>query len=325
MTALLNLVSFLFKALSLARLRLRALKKKRFTEAFIISVDNLSFGGTGKTSLVLDIGRELERKKIKFAIVSRGYRSQQEHKGTLVSAGHTPRQVGDEAILFKNAFPSRDIFVGGNRTRSIENALEKGNRFVILDDGFQSSHIEKNLKIMLLNPGHPYYYLRNFRWLAREEDVVLSFRPDTENRPLPAGKIRAADSGPGPIRGYYAFKSGGLFDRSHQPVDIGYSRILGFSAVGDNRRFKADLSRFNLAAFKAFRDHHRYSRNDILRLDQWRRQARADYLVCTPKDFFKIISFNLPGIPFIYFKNRLQFSIDLYAIIWSHAEKTGFL
>jgi tetraacyldisaccharide 4'-kinase len=325
MTALLNAVSVLFKTFSLAIIRLRSLKKKRFPGAFIISVDNLSFGGTGKTSLVMDIGRELERKKAKFAIVSRGYRSRFEKKGTPVSRDHQPHEVGDEAALIKRAFSRQDIFIGRNRNRSIENALENGNRFIILDDGFQSAGIEKDLKIMLLNPGHPYYYLRNFRWLAGQEDVVLSLRSEGEIRPWPTAGFTASSTDSGPVRGEYTFKTAGFYNREQQPVDIRDSRILGFSAVGDNRRFRASLSRFNLAAFKSFRDHHRYSRNDILKLDQWRKRIHADTLACTPKDFIKIKSLNLPEIPLIYLENTLQFSIDLYAIIWSHAKKKGFI
>jgi hypothetical protein len=194
MTALLNAVSVLFKTFSLAIIRLRSLKKKRFPGAFIISVDNLSFGGTGKTSLVMDIGRELERKKAKFAIVSRGYRSRFEKKGTPVSRDHQPHEVGDEAALIKRAFSRQDIFIGRNRNRSIENALENGNRFIILDDGFQSAGIEKDLKIMLLNPGHPYYYLRNFRWLAGQEDVVLSLRSGGNIPSKPPGSITGSNN-----------------------------------------------------------------------------------------------------------------------------------
>ena len=115
-------------------------------------MDSLSFGGTGKTPLVMAIGKALETRGARFAVISRGYRSAHEKKGPLVRAAHDCREVGDEPLLLKARFPDQDVFVGRDRLRSIAAAAAADDRIVILDDGFQSSHIKKDFSVLLVNP-----------------------------------------------------------------------------------------------------------------------------------------------------------------------------
>ena len=327
LTPVLNLVSILFKCFSLLTLSLRSLGKKAYSEAFIISVDNLSFGGTGKTTLVNEICQALNRKKLKFAIVSRGYRSGYEKTGARVTPEHRVSEVGDEAILLRNNFPHQHIYIGKNRHESIKKALDNDRNIIILDDGFQSTGIRKNLKIMLINPSHPYYYLRNFKWLSRREDIVLHLAGESEfqNPPEeePRGPLKRKKNHP--LRGYYAFSFLKFHQASGRETDIGNATLLGFSALGDNQRFRDDLSRFNLKVFRPFPDHHGYNQGDLVRLNTLRKKNRIDYLVCTEKDFIKLSELNLIGIPLINAKNSIKFSFNLNELIWEHVKKHGFI
>jgi tetraacyldisaccharide 4'-kinase len=310
----LNAVSLVFKTVSLINLKIKSLRQKNYPGVFIISIDNLSFGGTGKTTLAAEIGKHLEQNHFKFAIVMRGYKSRFETEGTKVQPHHDVREVGDEAKIFKTRFPRQDIYVGKNRRNSIETAIADGNKIILLDDGFQTTHVHKNLGIMLFNPRHPFYYLRNFRFLMKREDIVLFY------------KSPGKKTGAGPICGTYDFEWEHFCDSEGKEVDIGDSptavSIVGFSALGDNLRFKRDLSRlgtgFKMADFKAFNDHHTYSEADIKFLDQRRIELNADYLVCTEKDFIKIKHLNLPDlpqIPLIYAKNSIKFNFDLMSYL----------
>jgi tetraacyldisaccharide 4'-kinase len=305
----LNALSLVFKTLSLVNLKRKALRKQRFPAATIVSIDNLSFGGTGKTTLVIEIGEYLQKNRIKFAIVTRGYRSHFEARGTEVKLYHSPGEVGDEAALFKHRFPQQDIYVGKNRKHSIIKALGKNNKIILLDDGFQSTDIYKDLKIMLVNPLHPYYFLRNFKWLMREEDWVFFYRTLLS---CPPG---------GPVCGTYDFEPGGFRDREDRPVDTRGAALLGFSALGDNARFRNDLSRFNLVEFHGFNDHYAYKEKDLHRLNQRRIQVKADYLVCTEKDFMKIKPINFPSLPLIYVRNSIKLSFDLMSLILKYAKE----
>ena len=85
---------------------------------------------------------------------------------------------------------------------------------------------------------------------------------------------------------------------------------MGFSAVGDNLRFKNDLEKFNLILYKGYKDHHMYTEEEILSLNNQRIQNGADYLVCTEKDFVKIRDFRFENEPLIFSKNIIKFNIN---------------
>lgn len=303
----LNGLSLLFKSISFLFLTIKGWSRQTFPGNFIVSIDNLSFGGTGKTTLVMAIGAFLESRQVPFAIVMRGYKSQleKEKKATAVALHHTVEQVGDEAKLLARRFPHAQVYVGHNRLDAIRQAQAKGLRFIILDDGFQSTHIHKNLKIMLFNSAHPYYYLRHFKMLLKREDIVLYLNQEVL----------------GPSVAGYSFQLSGFFDATGQSVELHGQDFVAFAALGDNQRFLQDLAPYHPLDFKGFKDHYPFSKIELEKLDQWRREHHARYLVCTEKDFMKIFPYNLTAIPFIYARNSIKFNIDLMSFIWNHAEE----
>lgn len=310
----LNVISLPYKSVSWLVLKKRSLKQKAHPHCYIISVDNLAFGGTGKTALVIALGGYLNRRDIRFAVISRGYRSRYQKTGTRVLPGHTVADVGDEAVLYRRHFPNRDIFVGRNRHQSVEMARSRHNKIMILDDGFQTTSIKKDLKIMLLNPHHPYYYLRHFKRLIKGEDIVLRYGSGQE-------------TGPGDhiLDTTYSFAPEGFFDPRDRALEVRDAPLAGFSALGDNRRFRDDLRRYNLKTFRGFPDHHPFTQRDIQELDRMRDRHGARYLVCTEKDFVKLSGLDLSGCPLLYLKNTLQFKDDVFTLIINHARERGFV
>ena len=308
----LNLASLLFKTMSLANFWIKSKRQKYFPHLFIISVDSLSFGGTGKTPLVIAIGQALEKKAISFAVVSRGYRSGNEKVGARIESSQSPAEVGDEPWLLKKYFPNQDVFVGHDRLRSIAAAAARKNRVIIMDDGLQSSQVKKDFSIMLINPRHPYFYLRHFRFMARRESLVLQYRP------------HGRDGGP-IAPGTYRFKAIDFMDGQDHRVDIGNDRIVVFSALGDNERFQNDMSIYPLAAFRGYPDHHAFQESDILALETLRRDKNAAWLVCSEKDFGKIKTILNPGIPLIYCRNRIELPNQTMEQIIHHAAEKGIL
>ncbi len=308
----LNLLSLPFKAVALVNLKIREWNARSFPGLFIISVDGLSFGGAGKTPLVMAIGRALEARGARFAVISRGYRSRGEKKGMRVEACHIPEEVGDEPLLLKACFPGQDVFIGRDRLRSIAAAAARGDRILILDDGFQSSHIQKDFSVMLVNPRHPYFYLRHFRFLARRADRVLTYRPAGA-----ATGAEAADS--------YDFAIAGFLDPGGGGREIGSDAIIAFSALGDNERFAADMGRYRLAAFRPFPDHHAFVPADLAALEKLRREKGAAWMVCTEKDFGKIKTILPAGLPLLYARNEIRLPGDAIERIITHAAAKGFL
>jgi tetraacyldisaccharide 4'-kinase len=308
----LDLLSLPFKTIALAHLKIKALKARSFPGQFIISADSLSFGGTGKTPLVMAIGKALEARGARFAIISRGYRSSYERTGVRVESSHTYEEVGDEPLLLKACFPGQDVFIGRDRLRSITAAAARNNRILILDDGFQSSHIRKDFSILLLHPGHPYFYLRHFRFLAGRADLVLTYRP------------AAGEAGTETVD-TYDFTIAEFLDAGGREHKIGPGPVVAFSALGDNERFTADMRRYRLVAFRGFADHHAFLPADLEALEKLRREKGADWLVCTEKDFCKIKKILRPETPLLYARNKIKLPGDAIGQILTHAAQKGFL
>ncbi|MBN2346500.1 MAG: tetraacyldisaccharide 4'-kinase [Candidatus Aminicenantes bacterium] len=302
-----NPLSVLYKTVSFLDLQIKRRRRREFPGSYIISVDSLSFGGTGKTPLVMAIGQALEAQGARFAVISRGYRSRFEKRGILVESTHSYEEVGDEPLMLKAFFPRQDVFIGRDRLRSIRAAMERNNRILILDDGFQSAHIKKDCRLLLVHPGHPYFYLRHFRFLARRAGRVLTWRPGS------------------PEAGSYGFTIRHFLDAAGREVEIGDAPLVAFSALGDNERFAGDLRRYRLAAFRPFPDHHAYDAGDLRSLEALRREKKADWMVCTEKDFFKIRGLLSPAVPLLYARNEIQLPGDVIGQIVQHAREKGFL
>jgi len=297
---LLNALSLLYKTAALIHLKAKSLKPAGFGDALVISVDSLSFGGTGKTPAIRKIGEVLQAAGIRFAIITRGYRSRAESGSTEVKIDQQPGEVGDEALLFKEWFPSMDVYSGRRRVASIQKALKKNNRVILLDDGFQSTHIRRDIRIMLFNPNQPYYYLRHFKFLARGETLLFTLR---------------GSAGPGirgrPADGTYEFRIHRCRRAGGEVHDLKGEPLLAFSGLGDNRRFQESLAGFQIREFVGFPDHHPFSQDDLEYLERRRRELGADYLLCTRKDFIKIRSLDLRSTPLLYITNRIVFNYDL--------------
>ena len=227
--------------------------------------------------------------------------------------------------MVKTRFPGQEVFIGRDRLRSIAAAAALNVRIIVLDDGFQSSHIRKDISVMLVNPGHPYYYLRHFKFLSRRADLLLSYRQG----------LRPGENGAGAS---YDFAITAFLDACGRPVDIGTAPLVAFSALGDNKRFAGDMGRFRLAAFRGFADHHAFTPADLRSLEELRKEKGAAWLVCTEKDFCKIKNFlpadspgadaprpGLQDIPLLYARNEIQLPGGVIAAIIEHAAKKGFI
>lgn len=292
-----------YKSVAALNLLWRGRHLRRHGESWIVSIDNLSFGGTGKTSLILTLGEWLTARAIPFAVVTRGYRSRLERSGGQVLPHHTAADVGDEARLLANRLPAATVLVGKDRHRSVLAALAAGRRVILLDDGLQTADLVKDRRIMLVEPRHPYYYLRHFPRLIRREDGVL-YHETPPARP------------PSNFWGTYHFTVDGLFDSTGAPVHPPLPPLVAFSALGDNARFRRSLAQYPVREFLAFADHHRFSPADLERIEETRRRVGAEMAVCTEKDWVKVAPLLPPAPPFLCLRNRLQLSADIFPKIF---------
>jgi tetraacyldisaccharide 4'-kinase len=266
------------------------LKQKR-VKGIVISVGNLTVGGTGKTPMVIWLAEKLLAQGKRVAILSRGYRG--------------AKGASDEIELMRERFQNRVAFgVGKNRLvqgQRLE-AQQKIDVF-LLDDGFQHLQLARDLDIVLLDASRqmgkerllPAGRLREPLSALSRANLVVFTR--IENAPGAREAIQrlwkfpvfAAETR---LLGFRLF--GG--DRTVFPADsIGAGPFFAFCGIGNPEAFFRDLECWHVpvAGSRKFRDHHRYVPEDIALLERAASQANAKAFLTTEKD-----AQNLAGLAF---------------------------
>jgi len=238
----------------------------------VVSVGNISAGGSGKTPFVMLLGELLKARGLKFDVLSRGHG--RESQGVwLVDPGGLPQQFGDEPLLIARKLQV-PVIVGEDRYDAGKFAESRfGVQLHLLDDGFQH------------------------RSLARDFDIVLVTPQDASDRLLPAGRLREPLSSLG--RADAVVLASGASDDSFPltgktiwrvrrgivPRDVP-PRPVAFCAIARPQNFLLQLRAANIepAAQAFYRDHHAYSEKDIRELIELRERSEADGFVTTEKD-----------------------------------------
>lgn len=315
---LLFAVGWLFSPLYGLIMRMRAwfyrhgvlLKSERLPVP-VVSIGNLTLGGTGKTPLVLYVTRQLLALGRKPAIVSRGYGGTAKGAVNVVSDGKaialTAAEAGDEPLLLAESLPGVPVLVGARRVVVGQAALD---RFpvdtVVLDDGFQHLALGRDLDLVLFSartlagngrvfPGGP---LREpFGALGRAHGFVITGVDRETRNEAEAFKQR--------LVGLFPDKP--VFMGEYLPVCMLHSQqsktfaidkarrvpLYGFAGIANPDSFRHTLEKegFLLTGFVGFADHHRYTAADIDALTAAARARKAAALVTTEKDYVKLAPF----------------------------------
>lgn len=267
-------LAHLFRAGVAARNALydRGLLRARRLRGPVVSVGNLSVGGSGKTPFVILLGELLRVRGIAFDVLTRGY-GRRLRGVALVDVAGSARAFGDEPLLIARRLPA-PVIVGEDRFQAGLFAEQKfGPQLHLLDDGFQH------------------------RRLARDFDVVLVTPEDARDSLLPAGRLREPVSSLGradavvllleaaadglPLEGKRVWR----LRRGICPENIP-RRPIAFCGIARPERFYSQLraAGIELAGEASFRDHHSYSEQDIAELLRLRERCEAGGFVTTEKD-----------------------------------------
>jgi tetraacyldisaccharide 4'-kinase len=306
-----------------AAMKIRAhLYRARFLASYrlpckVISVGNLTVGGTGKTPISIYLAKLLLRLGYRVAIISRGYKGKAENAGGIVSDGQTcfmgADAAGDEPFMLASQLEEIPVIVGKDRVKAGMCAV---NRFsadvIVLDDGFQHLRLKRDINLALLDFSQPLgngYLLP--RGILREPAAMLA-RSDA----LILSRVKAASQNlrsrrPTGLTEQWIDKKP-VFKTIHRPViaavvkphgrwsgkrHIAYSKTLlfqrkvfAFSGIGNNSDFVRTLASFNcdLKGALGFSDHHPYSSKDVHLLWMACKQAHADIMVTTEKDMARM-------------------------------------
>ncbi|MFP4057308.1 MAG: tetraacyldisaccharide 4'-kinase [Candidatus Brocadiia bacterium] len=266
-------------------------------EARVLSVGNITTGGTGKTPMVIWLARWLQQRGIPTAILSRGY------------GPKAPKQAGqtDEMLIFRRYLPTVPHVVGKDRRRTGSRAIrEQGVECLVLDDGFQHLAVGRDLDIVLVDSLMPFGFghllprglLREPLRGLRRADVVVLTRCDLCPKDFLAELHRTIQDVGGPGR---------VVESAHRPCRFYHhateeSRPLGwvegrrayaFSALGNPAAFPRTLETLGATVVhhRAFRDHHWYQPDDLRAIAAHAGELGADTVVTTEKDAVKIRSF----------------------------------
>ena len=271
----------------------------------VISVGNITTGGTGKTPFVIYLSNILKYNyHYKVAILSRGYGRLT--KGTvLVSYGQGPLHdwsiVGDEPYMMSKKLKEIPIAVDENRFRGGSFLIKKYNPdIIILDDGFQHRSLYRDLDIVLLNGNDskinykllPQGLLREpWKNIKRADKVFI-----TKNNPnqfllkqLKENKIK-----------FYTTKTHSKINKSNylkEDANLNFegTKVFLLSGIGDPKSFTKTVSElnYNIVGIKQFPDHHVFKQTAINKLIELAKTLKTDYIITTEKDWVKLDSLKL--------------------------------
>jgi tetraacyldisaccharide 4'-kinase len=255
----------------------------------VVSVGNLTLGGTGKTPIVELVCRWFLGRGRRVVVLSRGY------------AAHGSRN--DEALVLQANLPSVPHLQHRDRVAIARRACREHQPHVlVLDDGFQHRRLARDLDIVLIDCTQPFGYGRLFpRGLLREPLAGLrrahlialtrtNAVPDSERQRIRDAIARVASTVPVIET---TFRPNGLCGHAGvlDPLDrLRGRRVLAFCAIGNPLGFWQTVRGLgaDLLDTRSFRDHHHYGDADLLALDVWVRQSAPDFVLVTQKDLVKI-------------------------------------
>jgi tetraacyldisaccharide 4'-kinase len=250
----------------------RGVLRARRLQGAVISVGNLSAGGSGKTPFVILLGELLRARGIKFDVLSRGY-GRRSRGVRLVDPAGLPQEFGDEPLLIARKLQV-PVIVGKDRYEAGRFAESKfGPQLHLLDDGFQHRSLSRDFDIVLLTPQDagdqllPSGRLREPLYSLRRADaIVLASGASAESFPI-EGKI------------IWRVRRGIV------PLNVP-PRPVVFCGIARPQNFMLQLRAANIepVAEALYRDHHAYSEKDIRELLELKQRSEAGGFVTTEKD-----------------------------------------
>ncbi|MEM7453198.1 MAG: tetraacyldisaccharide 4'-kinase [Planctomycetota bacterium] len=269
----------------------------------VISIGNITTGGTGKTPMVIYVAKLLRSMGLRVAIVSRGYGRDEGSQAT--------RSVNDEALELEHRLPDVPHLQDPDRSRIAAIAIEElESQVILMDDGFQHRRLHRDLDIVLIDALVPFGYGRLLpRGLLREPlssfaraDVIVVTRCDAvDDSALSLLKTKLKSHNSGAVIAAARTVHGGWIqfdnERSIAGPEAG-SKVFAFCAIGNPAGFRHSLEQtgVEVCGFREFPDHHNFSRDELEQVTADAKSSGAESIVCTHKDLVKVCVNRLGGL-----------------------------
>ncbi len=277
----------------------------------VISVGNITAGGTGKTPMVIELARMLTEMGVKTAALTRGYKGASEGRLRVVSDGRPSSdgrgsilpasEAGDEPALIARSLPGLPVVMGSDRYQAGMLAWERFRpQAVILDDGFQHIRLHRDLNILLMDSAHPFGngyvlplgYLRGPKKDTKRADLIVF----TGAGNMPPGALEEVKS--------YALSGSSMLNAQYLPISIYNIKtreektletlagkgIFAFCGIANPESFSLILQGLNvkITGSERYDDHHLYTSGDIAYLIEKSKKSGAEMLLATEKDAVKL-------------------------------------
>ena len=290
----------------------------------VISIGNITVGGTGKTPAAIALAEEAKKRGFLSVVITRGYRGKAKGPCFINNGGRvvlSVEEAGDEPVVMAQRLKNVPVVKSADRYEGgLFAARHFGNQnlplLFILDDGFQHWRLARDVDIVLVDGQNPFGNrkmlpvgpLRGPLTELKYADILVITKK--RNEPL-AAELKEINR-EAPV--YFAsHEITGLRDPGGSLTDIGIMKgknVLAFCGIANPGSFLNTLSTLDcsIADLKKYRDHYRYNQRDMSDLEEMGRRLGADLLITTEKDMVKIRE--LPRIPANLFSLEIGFGVE---------------
>jgi len=274
----------------------------------VVSIGNLTVGGTGKTPMVILLANVLQGSGYRPAVLSRGYAGKGQRSMTVVSDGNRvlagPDEAGDEPFLIAASASGVPVLAGRDRYSAGMYALDRlGADILVLDDAFQHRKVFRDLNILLLDAERPFGNscmlprgpLREPKSALRRADLIVLTRSDEKtpsaltrdsDREFPGMPVFHARHRPKEIIPLSSLRS----HMSFPPDSLNGKRVFAFAGIARPESFRNSIESLGgeIADFRTYPDHHPYTPTDAEDILKASREHAAQMILTTEKDGVKL-------------------------------------
>lgn len=286
------------------------LKSKR-TEVPVISIGNITAGGTGKTPLVIWLCGYLNEKSIDCAILTRGYKA--EHG-----------KLTDEPAILAKSCSNANVIVDPDRFAGAQKALQKPNvKTLVMDDGFQHRRLHRDLDILAIDATCPFGYgkllpaglLREpLKGIKRAQAVIITRCEQAQPEKIydVIEYIKKINPDIAIAKAAYEHPHATMMKGVKLSIDeLKDKRIFAFCGIGNPDAYLKNLEKLelNIVGHKIFNDHHDYTNEDMSDIYEEAKYLNADVVLSTEKDWVKtaLLVRQKDDIVFAYMALQLSF------------------
>ncbi len=280
-------------------MRIHGLMKTDESPLPLISVGNLTYGGTNKTPFVEMLAEYAVNRGVKTGIVTRGYTGRNKDVKIIRNGEGKRDDAGDEPLLLSRKLPDIPVAIARHRIEGVNALKDSGIELVIADDAFQHRSLARDCDIVLIDAMCPFgsgklapagVMREDVNALSRADIVVLTKADMAEREELEALREHVREYVPDERIFTSVLKHDGwlMFGMNEQPKTG--MKVFAFSAIGSPESFRRSIRDYGLilSGEKHYRDHHRYTNIELERLCALAGSNNTDAMICTEKDLYNL-------------------------------------